>query len=194
MRLFRERLPRLDELAAWFGATWAIALVGLVSARPVRASAPVNRYAPGAGSGTVMDTKTGLTWQAQVPSTKATWPNAYEYCQSLSLGGLSSGWRLPSVEELLTLIDETRWEPAIDLTYFPNTPFDAEYWTSSQTFHRDSNGNLDFGWTVDFEVGLTSFYYTAAQSYMQDVAAGSSLTAQQLQQIQKLRVRCVHSL
>jgi hypothetical protein len=138
-----------------------------------------------------MDTKTGLTWQAQVPSTKTTWPNAYEYCQALSLGGLSTGWRLPSVVELLTLIDESRWDPAIDITQFPNTPYDAYYWTSSPTSAGDATG-MNLGWTVDFGVGLTGFFYTAEQAYQQAVATGTALTAQELKQIQSLRVRCVH--
>jgi hypothetical protein len=191
MRSFSASPQRLDRLATLFGASSALALVALVSARSVRASAPAGRYAPGAGTGTVLDTKTGLTWQAQVPSAKTTWPNAYEYCQSLSLGGLSSGWRLPSVGELLTLIDDSRWDPAIDITQFPNTPFDAYYWTSSQTSVGDLSG-MNLGWTVDFGIGLTGFYYTAQQAYQQAVASGASLTAAELQQLQSLRVRCVH--
>jgi hypothetical protein len=182
---------RLDRIAAGLGAFLTLALVGLVMARSGRADTPVARYTPSADRSTVTDTQTHLTWQTLVPSTKATWPQAYQYCLSLNLGGMSSGWRLPSVQELLSLIEDNRWDPAIDVTYFPNTWDDADYWTSSPTVHREINGNFDSGWTVDFEYGATGYYFTAAQSYLQSLTNDAGPPSQ-LSQVQSLRVRCVH--
>jgi hypothetical protein len=56
------------------------------------------------------------------------------------------------VKELETLIDESRSNPAIDVTSFPNTP--AKYfWTSSRV---PSFSN--FAWTVDFNHGGDNFF------------------------------------
>jgi hypothetical protein len=43
---------------------------------------------------------------------------------------LGEGWRLPAVQELLTLVDYTRHSPAIDIDRFPGTKSGA-YWTST---------------------------------------------------------------
>ena len=54
--------------------------------------------------GTVFDTRTQLTWQRTFPSERYTWDDATSYCASLALPG--AGWRLPSINELLTLVDD----------------------------------------------------------------------------------------
>ena len=103
-----------------------------------------------AGDGTVYDTRTKLTWQLDVSMTPVDWATAKDYCGGLDLGGM--GWRLPSVSELQTLIDETTTDPAIDLTAFPGTPSDY-FWTSSILPRFES-----FVWTVYFGYGLSTFF------------------------------------
>ena len=101
-------------------------------------------------NGSVYDTKTKLTWQRDVPTPAAAWIAARDYCGSLDLDG--GGWRLPSVSELQTLIDETTSDPAVDLTAFPGTPSDY-FWTSSVVPSFES-----FAWTVYFGYGLSTFF------------------------------------
>lgn len=48
------------------------------------------------------DSSNGLTWSAR-GSSNMTWQNALNYCNSYSEGGLS-GWHLPTINELRTLI------------------------------------------------------------------------------------------
>ena len=48
------------------------------------------------------DSSSGLTWSARASSIY-TWQDAVDYCSSYSEGGLS-GWRLPNINELRTLI------------------------------------------------------------------------------------------
>lgn len=83
---------------------------------------------------TVTDQVTGLVWQRQVPPRGYTWPAAREACQDLVLAG-HDDWRLPSRVELVSLIDNERTEPAIDLEAFPfvpgNRPLSDWYWTST---------------------------------------------------------------
>ena len=100
---------------------------------------------------TVKDDETGLTWQREVPATSYTWANAGDYCQTLSLGGFSSDWRLPTKIELETLIDRRVPSPGptIDSTAFPSTP--AE-WFWSATPNVNPVSTL-FVWCVDFNNG-----------------------------------------
>ncbi len=56
----------------------------------------------------------------------------------------SQGWRVPSVDELETLVAKGCRNPAVDETVFPGTPA-GPYWTSSKV---ESNC-----WRVDFEYG-----------------------------------------
>jgi len=78
------------------------------------------------GNGTVTDTSTGLMWQQDTARDDQgnydtmTWEEALAYCESRTLGG-HTDWRLPTIKELRSLVDYTRYNPAINTTYFPNT-------------------------------------------------------------------------
>jgi hypothetical protein len=97
------------------------------------------------GDGTVTDTSTGLTWQKASSSGK-TWEKALAYCEGLSLGGYTD-WRLPTVKELQSLADYSRYSPAINTTYFPDTA--ASWYWSSTTIVYNTRG----AWDVDFGFG-----------------------------------------
>lgn len=53
---------------------------------------------------TINDNFTSLIWQSLTGSMIIEWEVAQNYCSTLSLGGVNSGWRLPSVQELQSLI------------------------------------------------------------------------------------------
>jgi hypothetical protein len=105
---------------------WVGFLLVLSCAAPTLADAPPSRYT--SANGTVYDTRTRLTWQLTLDAGTYTQSSAVTYCAGLTLAGLS--WRLPSVEELETLVDDTRVNPSIDTTAFPGTP-SVGFWTSS---------------------------------------------------------------
>jgi uncharacterized protein DUF1566 len=75
----------------------------------------------------VRDLTTGLEWTREAASDKRlTWAEAKEACEKLDLAG--GGWRLPTIKELLSLVDYERHDPAID----PVFKCDATlYWTST---------------------------------------------------------------
>ena len=109
----------------------------------VWAAAPPGRYT--LTTVTVVDTRTMLTWQRTVSTSTYTWPNATAYCQGLNL--LGTGWRLPTVKELQSLVDIRAVNPAIDTTAFPSTPVDY-FWSSSP--HVLDAGRV---WAVSFNDG-----------------------------------------
>lgn len=85
------------------------------------------------GDGTVYDSSSSLLWQ-QTENARMSWEAATDRCEGLTLAGRSN-WRLPTKEELLTLVDRTRTDPAVDIRYFPKTKSTA-YWTSTREKER----------------------------------------------------------
>ncbi len=119
--------------------------------RCVRVAKPGSTAAYVLGDGTAYDPRTKLTWQTAWDdwSWEASfyWNTVSQHCTDLSLGG--TGWRVPSVKELQTIVDETIAAPAIDTVTFPSTPAYI-FWTSSATV-----GQAGSVWTVSFEKGWT---------------------------------------
>jgi hypothetical protein len=127
----------------------AVAVVAVVLAASAKASAPVGRYV--IGKGTITDTKTKLTWQQTVPLDRYTWAVAKNYCQAGSDSLAGTGWRLPTITELQTLVDDSRSNPSIDPTVFAATP-SAVFLSSTPA------ADVPYlAWGVDFGYGATSY-------------------------------------
>lgn len=71
----------------------------------------------------VTDRGTQLSWQRRPSQQTYDFDAARAYCTDLALQG--AGWRLPSVKELQTIVDESRPSPAIDEEIFPDLPESA---------------------------------------------------------------------
>ena len=126
-------------------------IVAAVVTAPAWATAPSGRYTITAG--TVYDTKTKLTWQQPGPSATYTWAAAKTYCAGLgsSLGG--TGWRLPTIKELQTIVDNSKvMNPRIDPNAFPGTG-STIYWSSTPVMNSPSGA-----WGVLFYTGTSSTY------------------------------------
>jgi hypothetical protein len=94
------------------------------------------------GNGTITDTSTGLMWQKATAPETYTWEQALTYCENLTLpAGGYSDWRLPNRNELQTIVDYSRYNPAINITFFPDTV--ASYYWSSTTlaYYTSSRGS-----------------------------------------------------
>lgn len=82
------------------------------------------------GDEVVRDEVTGLIWQRQMSVARLSWPDAVTYCEGLTLAGWDD-WRLPSRIELVTLLDLTHADPALNQTAFPDVH--GEWlWTSTR--------------------------------------------------------------
>ena len=83
---------------------------------------------------------------------------------------LGDGWRLPTRIELLSLVDDTRSEPAIDVARFPDTQ-SAAYWTATPLASDSS-----YAWIVLFGYGGASGcrrdYYNAFVRAVRSSSAG----------------------
>jgi hypothetical protein len=84
-----------------------------------------------------------LEWQADVPDEEFTWARAKEYAASLG-----DGWRLPTIKELLTLVDYEKRKPACSV--FPDCRLDW-FWSSSE-FCSDATS----AWCAHFYYGAVS--------------------------------------
>lgn len=103
------------------------------------------------GDGTVSDLSSGLMWQQIIPGFEMDWLTAQNYCDKLILGGYED-WRLPSQDELRTLIHPTAANPVIDTAFFPDTPLEP-FWTDT-SFPYNSKG----AWAVDSKKGRATVW------------------------------------
>jgi hypothetical protein len=113
----------------------------------------------------VTDTKLGLMWQdnSAAKSTKKKWKSAKNYCKNLSMGG-HSDWRSPNYDELLTIVDYDRYDPAI-MPSFKNVA-SSYYWSSSVY------GNAEYLWFVRFKDGHTNYEDEMNEHYIRCLRAG----------------------
>lgn len=82
----------------------------------------------------VLDRVTGLWWQRIVDQGPGeaggfVWRDALEHCADLVAGG-HDDFRLPTRLELVSIVDPSRTDPAIDGEAFPDTPPEG-FWTAS---------------------------------------------------------------
>jgi len=147
-------------------AAMAMALACVAPGLAVRASAPSGRYT--AGTGTVMDTKTKLTWQQPAGPSAMTWSAAKSYCAGLSgtLGG--AGWRLPTMKELATLVDTSASSGLVlDPIAFPTSPSISGYWSATPVA-----GASPFVWVFGAD-GTEGQVQSSASSWARCVRSGS---------------------
>ncbi len=114
--------------------------------------------------GTVSDTCTGLMWQKYAGGSM-TWKDSLSFCESLTLAGYSD-WRLPTREELRSLVDYQKYNPAIDTSAFPDI-FSSNYW-SSTTYIDNTND----AWDVYFAYGDSYNYSKGSSRYVRAVRGG----------------------
>ena len=109
--------------------------------------------------GTVRDSLLKVVWGKTLPD-RMTWAKAKEVCEKLG-----KGWRLPTVNELFSLVDRTKYNPAIDKDMFPDTQ--SSYYWASETFAYYS----DVAWYVYFYDGGVNANGKGISYYVRPVRA-----------------------
>ena len=131
----------------------------------------------GDGYRMVLDRNTGLIWEVKSPNPddvnyrddKYSWQDAQDvYISKLnaqSYGG-HSDWRLPNKDELRSIIDYSRSNPAIDEWYFPNCQ-NAFYWCLI-TYEMQPY----FAWGIFFSLGSGIAYGKSNPHHVRAVRGG----------------------
>ena len=130
-------------------------LAALAAVAPASAQAQ-SRYAYSSDGTEVTDAQTGLIWRRCTVG--QTWANStctggltvFRHEEALAHAMTQTGWRLPNVKELASLVDTTSVRPAVNAAAFPGTPT-AAYWSSTPDVQTPSNA-----WSVDFTLGTVA--------------------------------------
>lgn len=115
-------------------------------------------------NGTATHRKTGLMWmrcslyQTWDGTTcngfpdSFNWQEAAQEAERVNFAGYRD-WRVPTREELISIIEARCVGPAINGEVFPNTS-SSRYWTSTPNLHSDLSA-----WDVNFLNGYSSSYF-----------------------------------
>ena len=108
----------------------------------------------------VLDKETGLIWERSPQTTSARWIAARRTCIEKNVGG-QKGWRLPSLDELTSLVDPSVAPPGPTLP--PGHPFltvqSTVYWSATRV-DEDARGS----WAVHFGLGGGTTFINWAHS------------------------------
>lgn len=122
-------------------------------------------YTYSADGSEVTDAGTGLVWyrcsvgQTWSGTTCTGTPSTFDHRLAMSHASSQTGWRMPNVKELASIVSINHLYPSIDTTVFPNT-VSGTYW-SATPFGSD----VSYAWYVSFSLGLVNntsripFYY-----------------------------------
>lgn len=124
--------------------------------RPSGSQPSYTIYSPGGTSSVTVDNRTGLMWVTNPNDAliggNNSWENVLTACDTgIGAAGTYAGyndWRLPNARELLSIVDYSRSNPAINTAYFSNTQNDA-YWTSTTVAQTTTSA-----WFVTFTEGV----------------------------------------
>jgi hypothetical protein len=125
----------------------------------------------------VTDDLTDLVWQRCVAGQSGeacasglaacySWKNALAYCEGLSYAGFDD-WRVPSVEELTSIVQLRTANPAIDAISFPGMPIDLPMWSSTTSLF-DTTSVMG----INFDTGVSIQQSKASPVYVRCVRGG----------------------
>lgn len=146
--------------------------VNIPLTRPDSRYEAVASATPAVSGGEVRDTETNLVWQRCVigmewngstcigTAKTFTWQAALEEARKVSTALNAAAWRLPSHAELFSLAERACFYPAINASWFPETPSDW-MWSSSP-----SSNLAGSAWLIHFGYGYNG---ATIQSQMRHV-------------------------
>jgi hypothetical protein len=95
----------------------------------------------------VLDRETGLVWEQSPDTSTENWGNASYHCLNLAKGG-KKGWRLPTVDELTSLVDPTQSNPALPAGHPFSDVQSSDYWSATTNANNATNV-----WAANFNDG-----------------------------------------
>ena len=109
-------------------------------------------------SQSVLDRDTGLVWERSPsallfdgapPAGVFGGVHAHDHCVNLRIAN-RSGWRLPTIQELLSLVDSSQTAPALPAGHPFTIAIDAQYWSATGY----GNSTAPALRTIDFNLGF----------------------------------------
>jgi hypothetical protein len=82
------------------------------------------------GGNAVLDRETGLVWEQSPSAISDNYYNHSIRCMNLNTGG-RTGWRLPTIQELLSLVDRSQVSPALPSGHPFSNVQPTHYWSAS---------------------------------------------------------------
>ncbi|MFZ1748528.1 MAG: DUF1566 domain-containing protein [Nitrospirales bacterium] len=106
------------------------------------------------GGQAVLDNETGLVWEKAPETFLGYWTDARGACMNKNVGG-RRGWRLPSIQELSSLVDMS-FTDEHGLNVPPGHPFILDNAAELRGFWSATKNALDpnLAWSVDFSGGI----------------------------------------
>jgi hypothetical protein len=92
-----------------------------------------DRYEVFEGKGVVVDRTTGLMWKRAVEEGEFNFDGAQQHAAAVNAAGGFAGhndWRVPTIDELKSIVDADRKDPAVHPGAFPGT-LSRWFWTST---------------------------------------------------------------
>lgn len=128
------------------------------------------RFVPVMGGAAILDEETGLVWEQSPQTTSHQWPSARLECTSRTVAG-RSGWRLPSVNELASLIDTTNTDPALPTGHPFSNAWSSRYWSATTSADIPT-----LAWNVHFGDGEVASYLKSSFLFVWCVRGGGPLS------------------
>ena len=136
----------VSAVIVFAGSTYAIGLQSWDKA----ITSGAERFKVVLGGAAVLDNETGLVWEQSPDANPRTWANALSYCVDKTVGS-RRGWRLPTIQELSSLMDPTVTNPSFPpghpfaTTLIQPYPNGAEIWSANTKQGDDTRA-----WEVNF--------------------------------------------
>lgn len=127
-----------------------------------------HQIAGGTSDDAVLDKETGLVWERTPSLGRLPWDAAIVQSFSKAIAG-RKGWRLPAIEELLSLVDPAQASPTLPAGHpFQTIKTDYFYWSSTMGMTNVPT----CAWGYNFGNGDTSNVLKSATAYVWFVRAG----------------------
>jgi hypothetical protein len=97
------------------------------------------------GGAAVLDQETGRVWEQSPSTSQFTWDDAISQCYRLEVDG-RRGWRLPTIEELASLVDTSHPPPTLPAGNPFSNVQSFVYWSATTV-----TLNTSVAWNVNFE-------------------------------------------
>jgi hypothetical protein len=126
------------------------------------------------GGAAVLDKETGLVWERSPDTTIQAWLNAQIHCNASTVGG-RMGWRLPTLQEMASLVDPNNpgGNPNLPLGHPFSNVLSSEYW-SATTYAL----NTSLAWVVSLYNGFLNNVDKASTLYVWCVRGGQGVDPQ----------------